>query len=247
MSTQENRLYWQLNDNLEYYRKQFLEPKRSTLHFASFLESKVKMNGRILDLACGAGANDIYFKNRWPNINIVGIDINPELFKMADDVSSMMVRGGVTLTAGDWYNLDRELAGKFDGVISLQSLSWMEDWRKALKAVCDLNPRWMAVSSLFYEGEIEYTIKLENHYRQDVNGNPSEVNYNILSLPIVKDFLTNLGYKRFEYAPFDIDIDIPKPDSYDIGTYTLKTEDGRRLQISAALMMPWYFFFASKE
>ena len=147
------------------------------------------MSGRILDLACGAGANDIYFKKRWPDITVVGIDINPELFKMANEYASSMMVRGVSLTAGDWYNLDKKLVGEFDGIISLQSLSFMEDWRKALKAICDLNPRWIALSSLFYEGKIEYTIKLENHERLDDKGNPSGVNYNILSLPIIKDSL----------------------------------------------------------
>lgn len=32
----------------------------------------------------------------------------------------------------------------------------------------------------------------------------------------------------------------------DIGTYTIKTEEGKRLQISVGLMMPWYFVVAYK-
>lgn len=45
-----------------------------------------------------------------------------------------------------------------------------------------------------------------------------------------------LGYPDFEYIPYDIDIDLPKPESRDIGTYTVKTTDGHRIQISRGLM-----------
>ena len=58
--------------------------------------------------------------------------------------------------------------------------------------------------------------------------------------------MKKLGYSYFEYMPFEIDIDIPRGESMDIGTYTIKTEDGKRLQISAGLMMPWYFVVAYK-
>ena len=47
--------------------------------------------------------------------------------------------------------------------------------------------------------------------------------------------------------PFEIDIDLPQTDNIDIGTYTVKLENKKRIQISAALMMPWYFIVASKD
>lgn len=56
--------------------------------------------------------------------------------------------------------------------------------------------------------------------------------------------MKTLGYQNFEYMPFEIDIDIPKTDSMDIGTYTVKTVEGKRIQISAGLMMPRYFVVA---
>lgn len=55
------------------------------------------------------------------------------------------------------------------------------------------------------------------------------------------------GYYNFYYEQFEIDIDIPKPQHKDIGTYTIRTEEGKRLQISAALMLPWYFVYAERQ
>lgn len=152
----------------------------------------------------------------------------------------------VTLAQGDWYNLDKSLVGAFDGVVSLQSLSWLEDWKLPLEKVCELHPKWMAFSSLFYEGKINYQIRLTDY---ELKGNDvpyQETYYNIYALPLVKDFLAEHGYKKFMFEPFEIDIDLPKPMSMDAGTYTVKTEDGKRLQISAAMLMPWYFVYAAK-
>ena len=61
----------------------------------------------------------------------------------------------------------------------------------------------------------------------------------------MRDYLKTLGYEKFEYIPFEIDIDLPQT-TKDIGTYTIKSEEGKRIQISAGLMMPWYFIVASK-
>ena len=51
--------------------------------------------------------------------------------------------------------------------------------------------------------------------------------YNIYSLKRVQKCFEKLGYNHFDFIPFNIDIDIPKTDSMDIGTYTIKTEDGK--------------------
>lgn len=39
---------------------------------------------------------------------------------------------------------------------------------------------------------------------------------------------------------------LKKPDNMDIGTYTIMTLEKRRLQISGALMMPWYFIYVER-
>jgi hypothetical protein len=50
------------------------------------------------------------------------------------------------------------------------------------------------------------------------------------------------GYSISRYKPFKIDVDIPKPNNPDqMGTYTLTTEAGCRLQCSGPLVLPWGF------
>lgn len=200
----------------------------------------------MLDLACGGGANVYYFGNKYKNANWTGVDINDELFKMFHRYGADVPN--VRLEEGDWFHLKEEYIGQFDGIISLQALSWLEEWKEPLYQACRLKPKWIALSSLFYEGDMDYIIKCYNYERPDKEKglDYTQAYYNIYSLPKIKSFLSEMGYGIFRYEAFEIEIDLPKPDHKDWGTYTVLTLDGRRLQISAAMLMPWYFVFAQK-
>lgn len=103
------------------------------------------------------------------------------------------------------------------------------------------------MSFLGYEGKIDFKIGVENYERITPEGNFTHSYYNIYSLPLMKEFLMQRGFHTFEYKAFEIDIDLEKPSNMDMGTYTITTLDQKRLQISGALMMPWYFVFAKKQ
>jgi hypothetical protein len=59
--------------------------------------------------------------------------------------------------------------------------------------------------------------------------------------------LKDKGYTVFKYCPFEMDIDLPKPEHTLMGTYTKTLPNGKRLQISGPLLMNWYFIYAAKE
>lgn len=238
---------WTTKRTMDYHRKQFIEPKRSTVALEKFLADHTEIKGNVLDLACGGGAVGAYLAKRHPEVKIKGVDIVADAFWMLEEFGDDDIKKRVSLEAGDWYNLDKKYVNAFDGVITSQTLVSLEDWKTPLEKIVELNPRWIGISSLFYEGRIEYQIKLMNYERNDEIGDHEEAYYNIYSLPIIKEFLQERGYSIFEYVPFEMDIDIPKPNHNDVGTYTMKTEDGKRLQISGAMLMPWYFIYAAKN
>mgnify|MGYP001099196756 CR=1 FL=1 len=192
------------------------------------------------------GGNEFYYAQKYKDSYWVGMDIEDSLFNIFRENAREI--DNVKLVKGDWFHLDRGLTGEFDGIISLQAISWLSEWERPLQEICCLQPKWIALSSLFYEGDIEYIIRSYNYERVDEKNNKqcTEAFYNIYSIPKIKEYLYNRGYKIFHYEPFEIDIDIPKQNSFDWGTYTVKLENGKRLQISAAMLMPWYFIFASK-
>jgi len=73
------------------------------------------------------------------------------------------------------------------------------------------------------------------------------ISYNTYSLPRIENFFFERGYKIFKYCPFEIDIDLPKPDDLYMQTYTKKLIDGKRLQLSGPILMNWYFIYAAKR
>ena len=138
------------------------------------------------------------------------------------------------------FSIAPKYSGAFDGIVSLQSLSWLSDYKVPLENLCNLNPQWIALTSLFYEGKITYWIRLDDEEED------RECYYNVYSLPKVRELFAEHGYNHFDYDVFEIDIDIPRTNTYCMKTYTKKVDGGKRLQFSGALSLPWYFVLASK-
>lgn len=233
----------------EYHKRQMEKPYRSTEVFIEWLVSGGYLQEGIksvCDMACGMGANVMYMANKFPNTDFVGIDLEQKNIDTGNEILGQRDElKNCTLCQGDWYHLDEKWKNKFEGIISFQTLSWLPEYPEALKKLANLNPDWIAISSLFYDGDIEYTNKVRDYYRPSADKEYEEFYYNIYSINRVRDYLKTLGYEKFEYIPFEIDIDLPQT-TKDIGTYTIKSEEGKRIQISAGLMMPWYFIVASK-
>lgn len=231
----------------KYHVKQYQHIYRSTEVFVDWLENKELLTwgggqNRILDMACGAGANTLYMADRHENIQFIGMDIDKEFVDHGNKMIQLRSKyGNCELCVGNWFGIEDKWRDKFDGIISFQTLFMFPDYREALDKLIDLHPNWIAVSSLFYEGEIEYTNKFRDYYRPSEGEEYTEYYYNVHSMVCYRKYMEERGYKNFDFIPFEIDIDIPKTDSMDIGTYTVQTIEGKRIQISAGLMMPWYF------
>ena len=238
-----------MSDINVYHKNQYKKIYRSTEKFVVWLEKlgylKSDVSQHICDMACGGGANILYLSKHFPKASFTGIDFSQELIDYGNE--RLKEKNNCKLYQGDWFALEPKWKEKFDGIVSFQTLSWLPEYKVPLKQLSNLNPNWIALSSLFYEGDIEYTIKLKNYYRPSNNSEFGEMYYNIYSLIRVRKYFEQLGYNKFEYMPFEIDIDLPQTDNMDIGTYTVKLENKKRIQISAALMMPWYFIVASKD
>jgi len=234
--------------NMKFHMEQYRTPYRSTIKFAEFLQQK-DIGGescRILDVGCGAGAVLGYMLDCDKRILWgYGVDINKDLIKIGNKILNERKIYNCELIEGDFFQMDRNVFGKIDGVISLQTFNILPDYRDIVRCICELEPRWIAFSMLGFEGLIDYNIKLFD-YTKDKQDGYSEVFYNIYSLPIMKDFFHKMGYSKFDYMEFEMDIDLPRINKMGRGTYTIKTVQGKRMQISGGMMMPWYFVFVEK-
>lgn len=223
---------------LKYHELQWQTPKQSTKALEQFAADKLKSARRVVDLGCGAGAATAYFAATHSGVLFSGKDYVGQLIDIGNAIARERGIQNLGFQQADWYNLEED--NDFDGVLSLQTLSWLPEYQRPLAEIfAKLKPDWICLNSLFYEGEISCRVEVTEHTRS------AQSFYNVYSLPEVNRFCASYGYKLTKYEPFIIDIDIPKPSNGDImGTYTRTIqgdgEDGQRIQISGPLLLSWY-------
>lgn len=234
---------------LDYHERQFKNPYRSTIAFCDWLESlhllSSKKLTKILDIGSGEGANLSYLASQFSHAFFVGIDINKTLVARGNQVFKKLKQTNCRLETGDLYRLNKKYKNTLDGLISLQTLSWLPSYQQPISEMVKLNPKWIAISSLFYDGFIDCEIKVRD-YTKFGGKKAEEVFYNVYSLRLIEEFFKEKGYKKFKFTPFAIDIDIDKNKDGRMGTYTVQTKQGSRLQISGPLLMNWYFIVAER-
>ena len=234
---------WIEKDNKDYHARQFRVPYRSTVAFCEWLETigyiGPKSKLRIVDIGTGQGANLYYMGKRYPKCTFVGLDINEVNVSIGNEVLTRSGIDNCRLELGDVYDMDERHVAAYDGAISLQTLSWLPTFEEPLDSILGLRTKWLALTSLFYPGRVSCDISVRQY--DESLSRDLDIHYNVYSLPVVEKFLHERGCIEFQAVDFEIDIDLPKPDSQLMSTYTRKLEDGSRLQISGPLLMPWYF------
>lgn len=237
-------------DALDYHERQFRNPYRSTVAFSDWIQSLKLLlpnkSSRVLDLGSGEGAAVSYLAQKYSKSYFTGIEINKKLVNKGNKILKYLHQSNCKLEAGDLYKLEKKYKDIIDGITCLQTLSWLPEYKTPIREMVKLNPKWIAMSSLFYDGLVECEIKVRDFARSG-GKKPEDVFYNVYSLKLVKNLFEKSGYKKFKFTPFRIDIDIDKNKDGRMGTYTVKTEDGSRLQISGPLLMNWYFIAAMKD
>lgn len=232
---------WSDPRSMVYHLDQYKTQKDSTRQFANFICSYVKDHQKIIDLGTGAGAALSYLASIYKKSTFLGVDADSSLIEEANNFLSVNADGGrIRFQTGDFYDLREFGIPSPDGVISLQTLSWLSDFRSPMEQVYNvLQPEWIALTSLFYEGSISAETVITEHKRS------RRTFYNTISLPEFEEFANRWGYKIDKIEKYKIDIDLPKPPDSDLmGTYTefVSTKSGReRIQISGPLLMNWYF------
>ena len=236
--------FWSNKDVLSYHTEQWKKPKQQTVEFSNFISPVVKRNSKIIDLGCGAGAATYFIAKNFADSNFLGIDKDPNLIKIAnDEIAHASDVTNLRYRVGDFENLSNYSG--VDGIISLQTLSWLDGYEKMLEDVyVKLSPEWIAVTSLFYPGNISAKTDIIEH------ANARTIHYNTYSIPEIEKFSRHFKYTLSDSINFEIDFDISPPKNKDrMGTFTslmLNGESTKRIQFSGPLLMNWYFLLFRK-
>lgn len=240
MNTQQRTAEWHnLDDSArQYHLAQWRQEKQSTRAFADFISGELSNSRIVVDLGCGAGACTNYLATRNPSVQFSGVDLSGELIQLATDFGKSTQN--LSFSQGDWFALPPNF---YDGAVSLQTLSWLPEFETPLEQIfSNIKPKWFAATSLFYEGDISCRIEVTEHARERTSF------YNVYSLPALARFCERHDYRLTRVEPFNIGIDLAKPSNLDaMGTYTRKTDDGSRLQISGPLLMPWHMILIERQ
>lgn len=227
-----------------YHRRQWDSCYESTKEFIQFLVRNnvltSKSSQSIFDLCCGSGANLYWLKKHCPDLDLTGFDVIPDLVEFGNQELLIREVANAKIVQGDVYALKPARYERPDGLIALQTISWLPDEVGFVEAATAFNPDWIALTGLMIPGSRSFRCLVNND--NDETGNVNY--YNTFSIPYIEHLFEERGYGNFVFEPFHIGIDIDKPEDPTSGTYTVQIMDGTRLQISGAILMNWYFMIA---
>jgi SAM-dependent methyltransferase len=198
----------------------------------------------VLDAACGIGHLLPIVRELSPACRYVGVDLAEAHVAAGNELAAGDARA--SFVAGDAERLPELLDERFDVAISWKALMVAEDFAPMLESLMGVTKRHLFVASLFYEGDIDFQIRVtqNDNARRGFGGRTF---YNVYSLPRFTAEVERHGGKVAHAERFEIGIDLPRADPNSMGTYTERLPDGRRLQISGALLMPWWILRVDRD
>lgn len=191
---------------------------------------------KILDAGCGIG-HILYFLNQLsPESEFFGVDQTSLYVKEAERLFGKMPN--VSFVVGNVEDLPAKYPKTFDVAISRAVISWLPYYDDFVKALMAVTKKHIFISSLFYDGDIDFITQVRAFKTESGRGE-FWAYYNVYSLPRFKRFLMSRGVKNITVNDFEIAIDLPKRSPDVMGTYTVKLSNGKRMQISGAVVMTW--------
>ena len=233
--------YFQSNYDKEFNIKsmrKYLDNKQELDKFLEEIISPTITNKKlkIFDSCCGIGHISYLLSNISPESTFFGIDQSEYLIDVAKEISKN--KKNLSFIVGDVSDFSNKLHKEFDISINWKTLSWLPYYDQMIKDLVSMTKKYIFISSLFYDGDIDFEIKVRE-FKKESGKERFNSFYNVYSLPRFKEFVFGLGIKNIEVYNFDINIDIPKPPIDQMGTYTIRLENSKKLQISGAVVMCW--------
>jgi hypothetical protein len=224
-----------------YHKSQYENPKRSTIALCDFVGRILPLIDKTynaIDVGCGGGANMYYLSKILPGTKWTGLDFGGKYFDLAKQYSP--IYNQITFVQGDFYELSEIFPNKsFDLAFSIQNLSWLPDYEEAMKEIMVITKKWIFLTSLFSDFNVDIFSEVIEYDDEWSSTEGSPYNYNVYSYGKFKDFCLDCGAQELISEYFIIDIDLPMTQNKQMGTYTLKDINEKRLQFSGPLYMPW--------
>lgn len=220
----------------KYSKIQHSKTYESTIEFIRYISKHINLKKKTLvDLACGGGASTIYLAEKYKSSSIIGIDIDTNLLRIANDYKNKRKTKNVKFEKGNWYNVYKQK--KIDGVISFQSLSFIKgNLKEKISVFHKKKFGFLAFSTLCTPHEVDFNINVNDFSK----GEFERGTYDIYSFATLKKLLQKQGYKKIFFKQFFIKQKLDKPKHKGMGSYTVKIKNKNYL-FSGGIHLPYYF------
>jgi len=194
-------------------------------------------NKTFLDVGCADGLFLSHVQDRYPQWRLEGLEANEELIERG---TKSEIASQIVLHHGDAYDFVPDNAYDViaaSGILAVfdDPLSVLERWISWLKP-----GGRMFVYSIFNVQDIDTRVYFRNNFLP----NGWETGLTGFSVQSTQRHLEQLGVE-FEFIPFDLPVDLPKSEN-PIRSYTVRTEDGRRLVIAGNILCEFHHLVISK-
>lgn len=218
-------------------QKYFADQKSSQQTYLEHLLNEDKFSFfYVADVACGGGCLSFWLNKKYPHCHYTLIDLNPEFLS---DAANLNTGSNFHFIMDDVYDLKEVRDNTFDLTCCWQTLSWLENPEKALHQLVRITKQGgrIYLSSLFNDfHEVDIYSKVLDWTRDSTQQGHYAV-YNTYSMRTLRTWIGS-KVNSIELYKFDIDIDLLEKVK-GLGTYTVKSADGKRLQISAGMLLNW--------
>ena len=229
--------------NHDYHERQYEQCYDTTRRLLEFIDDTVGDVGhqQLLDVACGAGANVHHMLQRWRESKVTGVDLDESLLEYArgrtlpDNASRCDYRRANLFELPKLYE-----SGAFNITTLMQTLLLFgpDEYPEVLRSLMQVTRDWIFLSSLFTDKRMDVTAQIRDYVRFGEDSQ-EHISYNTSCMNRFRRVATQLGAKEVIFRDFEISMDLTGPAAGGIGTYTARLADGRRLQFSGAVFMPW--------
>jgi len=219
------------------FRKCVTDKREMDVFLEKLISPLIKSKKKnILDACCGIGHIPYFLSDVSPESKFLGIDQTPYLVEEGKKLCQN--KPNISFEIEDVYNISKKYKKSFDISINWRTLSWLPYYDQILKELIAVTKEHIFLSSLFYDGDIDFITQVRE-FKTETGKEHFNDYYNVYSLPRFKKFVLELGAKNVEVYDFDISVDLPKPSIDQMISYTEKLANGKRLQLSGAVVLYW--------
>lgn len=225
---------------------QFYKPYDSTIAFHKLLlelNLLTKNTKNIIDIGTGIGSNLQYFASKNKSINFLGTDYETGRIKKGQKLNT---NPKIKFKKLNILKSVKLFQNKFDGLICIHTLCCFKKLDIVIKNFCKIKPKWIAINSLFFDGDLDVLIHIRDYQNKKLKDNNPNSDFNIFSLKKIKEVFNKNGYKMVCKRPYFPIKKIKKVGKGKRGSYTLKTEIHKHSTFSGPVYLPWHFVVAKK-